>query len=210
MLRKSSAFAFIAAVIFMASCADSPSTPNEADDVALETALSEIAAAATAGDARGEVLETLFNQAVQQIAATQGREAANRALQPVLAALRACRVAAASGTRDVTLARCDAARLAKAELVIKVLGSQTASRVVAAAKEKADAVRKRIEGVRANGADVTRLLRTYAPMFSLVDEAVKALSAGNAALALDRGSLGLAQLERATSSTGSTGTGRTR
>lgn len=205
MLRNSSAVAFFAAATLLASCADSPSTPSEADDVALETALSEIAAAATAADAKGEALEILFDQAVRQIAASQGREAANRAIQPVLAALKACRTAAANGIRDASVVRCDRARYAKAELVVKVLGRQTADRVVAAAKDKADAARKRIEGVRASGADVTRLSRTYAPMFALVDEAVKALSAGNAILALDRGSLGLAQLERATSNTGTTG-----
>jgi hypothetical protein len=208
MLRKSSAVAFLATVTLLVSCADSPSAPGEADDVALETALSEIAAAATAADAKGEALEILFNQAVQQIAASQGREAANRAIQPVLAALKACRVAAANGTRDASVGRCDRARFAKAELVIKVLGRQTADRVVAAAKAKAGALQKRIEGVRASGGDVTRLLRTYAPMFALVDEAVKALSGGNAALALDRASLGLAQLERATSNTGTTGRSR--
>ncbi|MGH7555489.1 MAG: hypothetical protein ACREMQ_21020 [Longimicrobiales bacterium] len=208
MLRKSAAVAFFAAATLLASCADSASTPSEADDVALETALSEIAAAATAADAKGEALEILFNQAVQQIATAQGREAANRAIQPVLAALKACRVAAANGTRDAAVSRCDRARYAKAELVIRVLGRPTADRVVAAAKDKAAALQKRIEGARASGADVTRLLRTYAPMFALVDEAVKALSAGNAALALDRGSLGLAQLERATSNTGTTGRSR--
>ncbi len=132
------------------------------------------------------LLVALTHRAIRIVAHEDGPEAAHRLLAPVFEALRKARRAREAGEFELAREFLLEARLAMAQIVVRVLGPEVSERVLDGVGERVRVLFARLEEAEAAGEEHPRVRALLERAADLLRESSRALEAGDPALSLER------------------------
>jgi hypothetical protein len=130
------------------------------------------------------VLQGLLDQALQRVAREQGREAAQRLSAELAESRERVDRARRAGDETAFRAALEAHETRMAGIVVRVLGPETAGRVLAHGAEQLARMQERLRRAESEGHDVARQRQTLGAAAELHGRALAALAAGDPVQAL--------------------------
>lgn len=197
MPRRLGPAAGLVLALAVAACSDSPTSANEAAELAPSEAIyADTATALSAERRQAPTLAVLFAAAVGKVRAESGPEAVHALTATLRRLHQEAQAAWNAGDRRTAARRLEEARLEMARIVIRVTGPHVVPTVINTGRTGLEALGERIRAAEAAGQDVSRLRQTARTVYRLLTAARRSAEAGRPAVALLQGATAVDALRR--------------